>query len=71
MKKITPALPARTYTKIPEAAFCPVCHRRVGLPSFLKTAKIGGQVRVECVCKRGVVVIQPAKEMTPMEMGAD
>lgn len=48
----------RVYTKIPEAAFCPRCHRRVQLPSFLKTARIGGSIRVSCGCKKGVVVIK-------------
>ena len=52
----------RFYAKVPEAAFCPKCHRRVAIPSFLKQAKISGKVRVECACKGGVVVIQPKRE---------
>lgn len=47
----------RTYNRIPEVAHCPLCHRRVGLPAFVKTANIKGVVKVTCGCKRGAVVI--------------
>lgn len=49
----------RLYTKVPEVAHCPKCHRPIKVPSFLKQAKIQGEIRLGCCCKKGVAVIKP------------
>ena len=45
--------------------FCPNCHRRIGLPEFLKNGnmKMAGKVIVNCGnCPTGKIVIKPEKQ---------
>jgi hypothetical protein len=51
------SMPERRYSKLPEAAFCPTCHGRIHLPSFVRSDNVKGKIRVACRHDHGVVVI--------------
>ena len=51
----------RVYKVKPERMFCPSCHREVNFP-FQGNMNITGKMKLACVCKNGVVIIQGEKK---------